>query len=219
MIRILLADDQALVRGGFRMILEAEPDLQVVGEATDGSEVVERALETRPDLVLMDIRMPALDGIEATRRLLAALPATRVLILTTFDLDEYVVDAFRAGASGFLLKTAPPQQLVAAVRTVQEGDALLAPVSTRRLIEQVARPVTAPPILERLTAREQDVLRLLARGLANAEIAEELVVEPSTIKSHVASLLATLSLRDRVHAVVFAYESGLVQPGATGRPS
>jgi DNA-binding NarL/FixJ family response regulator len=219
MIRILLADDQALVRGGFRMILEAEPDLQVVGEATDGSEVVERALETKPDLVLMDIRMPALDGIEATRRLLAALPATRVLILTTFDLDEYVVDAFRAGASGFLLKTAPPQQLVAAVRTVQEGDALLAPVSTRRLIEQVARPVTAPPILERLTAREQDVLRLLARGLANAEIADELVVEPSTIKSHVASLLAKLSLRDRVHAVVFAYESGLVQPGATGRPS
>jgi len=218
-IRILLADDQALVRGGFRMILEAEPDLQVVGEATDGSEVVERALETKPDLVLMDIRMPALDGIEATRRLLAALPATRVLILTTFDLDEYVVDAFRAGASGFLLKTAPPQQLVAAVRTVQEGDALLAPVSTRRLIEQVARPVTAPPILERLTAREQDVLRLLARGLANAEIADELVVEPSTIKSHVASLLAKLSLRDRVHAVVFAYESGLVQPGATGRPS
>ena len=219
MIRILLADDQALVRGGFRMILEAEPDLQVVGEATDGSEVVERALETRPDLVLMDIRMPALDGIEATRRLLAALPATRVLILTTFDLDEYVVDAFRAGASGFLLKTAPPQQLVAAVRTVQEGDALLAPVSTRRLIEQVARPVTAPPALEQLTAREQDVLRLLARGLTNAEIARELVVEPSTIKSHVASLLAKLDLRDRVHAVVFAYESGLVQPGATGRPS
>jgi DNA-binding NarL/FixJ family response regulator len=218
-IRILLADDQALVRGGFRMILEAEPDIQVVGEAADGSEVVERALETRPDLVLMDVRMPVLDGIEATRRLLAALPATRVLILTTFDLDEYVVDAFRAGASGFLLKTAPPQQLVAAVRTVQEGDALLAPVSTRRLIEQAARPVTTPPVLERLTAREQDVLRLLARGLTNAEIAGELVVEPSTIKSHVASLLAKLSLRDRVHAVVFAYESGLVQPGATGRPS
>jgi DNA-binding NarL/FixJ family response regulator len=218
-IRILLADDQALVRGGFRMILEAEPDLQVVGEAADGSEVVERALETRPDVVLMDVRMPALDGIEATRRLLDALPATRVLILTTFDLDEYVVDAFRAGASGFLLKTAPPQQLVAAVRTVQEGDALLAPVSTRRLIEQAARPVTTPPVLERLTAREQDVLRLLARGLTNAEIAGELVVEPSTIKSHVASLLAKLSLRDRVHAVVFAYESGLVQPGATGRPS
>jgi DNA-binding NarL/FixJ family response regulator len=218
-IRILLADDQALVRGGFRMILEAEPDIQVVGEAADGSEVVERALETRPDLVLMDVRMPALDGIEATRRLLAALPATRVLILTTFDLDEYVVDAFRAGASGFLLKTAPPQQLVAAVRTVQEGDALLAPVSTRRLIEQVARPVTAPPALEQLTAREQDVLRLLARGLTNAEIAGELVVEPSTIKSHVASLLSKLNLRDRVHAVVFAYESGLVQPGATGKPS
>jgi DNA-binding NarL/FixJ family response regulator len=218
-IRILLADDQALVRGGFRMILEAEPDIQVVGEAADGSEVVERALETRPDLVLMDVRMPALDGIEATRRLLAALPATRVLILTTFDLDEYVVDAFRAGASGFLLKTAPPQQLVAAVRTVQEGDALLAPVSTRRLIEQVARPVTAPPALEQLTAREQDVLRLLARGLTNAEIAGKLVVEPSTIKSHVASVLSKLNLRDRVHAVVFAYESGLVQPGATGKPS
>jgi DNA-binding NarL/FixJ family response regulator len=218
-IRILLADDQALVRGGFRMILEAEPDIQVVGEAADGSEVVERALETRPDLVLMDVRMPALDGIEATRRLLAALPATRVLILTTFDLDEYVVDAFRAGASGFLLKTAPPQQLVAAVRTVQEGDALLAPVSTRRLIEQVARPVTAPPALEQLTVREQDVLRLLARGLTNAEIAGELVVEPSTIKSHVASVLSKLNLRDRVHAVVFAYESGLVQPGATGKPS
>jgi DNA-binding NarL/FixJ family response regulator len=218
-IRILLADDQALVRGGFRMILEAEPDIQVVGEAADGSEVVERALETRPDLVLMDVRMPALAGIEATRRLLAALPATRVLILTTFDLDEYVVDAFRAGASGFLLKTAPPQQLVAAVRTVQEGDALLAPVSTRRLIEQVARPVTAPPALEQLTAREQDVLRLLARGLTNAEIAGELVVEPSTIKSHVASVLSKLNLRDRVHAVVFAYESGLVQPGATGKPS
>jgi DNA-binding NarL/FixJ family response regulator len=212
-IRILLADDQALVRGGFRMILEAEPDLQVVGEAADGGEVVERALETRPDLVLMDVRMPALDGIEATRRLLAALPAARVLILTTFDLDEYVVDAFRAGASGFLLKTAPPHQLVAAVHTVQDGDALLTPASTRRLIEQAARPPATPPVLEHLTTREHDVLRLLARGLTNAEIAKELVVEPSTVKSHVASLLSKLDLRDRVHAVVFAYESGLVQPG------
>ena len=214
MIRILLADDQALVRGGFRMILDAEPDLEVVAEAADGGEAVERALETRPDLVLMDIRMPVLDGIEATRQLLAALPATRVLILTTFDLDEYVVEAFRAGASGFLLKTAPPQHLVAAVRTVQEGDALLAPASTRRLIEQVARPPAEPAALEQLTAREHHVLRLLARGLTNAEIAAELVVEPSTVKSHVASVLAKLDLRDRVHAVVFAYERGLVRAGA-----
>jgi DNA-binding NarL/FixJ family response regulator len=213
-IRILLADDQALVRGGFRMIIDAEPDLEVVAEAADGGEAVERALETRPDLVLMDIRMPVLDGIEATRQLLAALSRTRVLILTTFDLDEYVVEAFRAGASGFLLKTAPPQHLVAAVRTVQEGDALLAPASTRRLIEQVARPPAELPALEQLTAREHHVLRLLARGLTNAEIAAELVVEPSTVKSHVASVLAKLDLRDRVHAVVFAYESGLVRAGA-----
>jgi DNA-binding NarL/FixJ family response regulator len=212
--RILLADDQALVRGGFRMILDAEPDLQVVAEAADGAEAVERAVETQPDLVLMDVRMPVLDGIEATRRLLAALPATRVLILTTFDLDEYVVDAFRAGASGFLLKTAPPQQLVAAVRTVQEGDALLTPASTRRLIEQLARPAPEPPALEQLTAREQHVLRLLARGLTNAEIAAELVVEPSTVKSHVGSVLAKLGLRDRVHAVVFAYESGFIRAGS-----
>jgi DNA-binding NarL/FixJ family response regulator len=214
MIRILLADDQALVRGGFRLILDAEPDIEVVAEAADGEEAVRRASATTPDLVLMDIRMPALDGIEATRRLLAEVPSARVLILTTFDLDEYVVDAFRAGASGFLLKTAPPQQLVAAVRTVQEGDALLTPASTRRLIEQVARPPAATPALEQLTAREHDVLRLLARGLTNAEIAKELVVEPSTVKSHVASLLSKLDLRDRVHAVVFAYECGLVRPGA-----
>jgi len=213
-IRILLADDQALVRGGFRLILDAEPDIEVVAEAADGEEAVERAAESQPDLALMDIRMPNLDGIEATRRLLERVPSARVLILTTFDLDEYVVDAFRAGASGFLLKTAPPQQLVAAVRTVVEGDALLTPASTRRLIEQVARPPVSAPALERLTAREHDVLRLLARGLTNAEIAKELVVEPSTIKSHVASVLSKLALRDRVHAVVFAYESGLVQPGS-----
>lgn len=215
MIRILLADDQALVRGGFRLILDAEADMEVVAEAADGNEAVERALETRPDLVLMDIRMPVLDGIEATRRLLAALPAARVLMLTTFDLDEYVVDAFRAGASGFLLKTSPPHQLVAAVRTVHDGDALLAPGSTRRLIEQAARPPADVPALNQLTARERDVLLLLARGLTNAEIAAQLVVEPSTVKSHVASLLAKLDLRDRVHAVVFAYESGLVHAGTT----
>ncbi len=212
-IRVLLADDQALVRGGFRLILDAEPDMEVVAEAADGNEAVTGALESQPDLVLMDIRMPVLDGIEATRRLLPQLGATRVVMLTTFDLDDYVVDAFRAGASGFLLKTAPPPQLVAAIRTVHAGDALLAPASTRRLIEQFARPAGPAPALEALTSREHDVLRLLARGLTNAEIAEQFVVEPSTVKSHVASVLAKLGLRDRVQAVVFAYESGLVRPG------
>jgi DNA-binding NarL/FixJ family response regulator len=213
-IRVLLADDQGLVRAGFRLILEAEPDIEVVAEAANGAEALLRVSETRPDLVLMDVRMPVLDGIEATRRLLASSDGVRVLMLTTFDLDEYVVDAFRAGASGFLLKTAPPQQLVAAVRTVHEGDALLAPASTRRLIEQYAHPSGDAAELEELTAREREVLRLLARGLTNAEIAGELVVEPSTVKSHVASVLGKLGLRDRVQAVVFAYESGLVRPGA-----
>jgi DNA-binding NarL/FixJ family response regulator len=209
-IRLLLADDQALVRGGFRLILDAEPDMEVVAEAADGNQAVERALATRPDLVLMDVRMPELDGIEATRRLLGELPSVKILVLTTFDLDEYVVEAFRAGASGFLLKTAPPQQLVAAVRTVHDGDALLAPASTRRLIEQVAGQGPAAPALDELTARERDVLLLLARGMTNSEIAAELVVEPSTVKSHVAAVLGKLGLRDRVHAVVFAYEAGLV---------
>jgi DNA-binding NarL/FixJ family response regulator len=213
-IRVLLADDQALVRGGFRLILESEPDMEVAAEAADGNEAVTRALECQPDVVLMDIRMPALDGIEATRRLVPQLAATRVVMLTTFDLDDYIVDAFRAGASGFLLKTAPPSQLVAAVRTVHAGDALLAPASTRRLIEQFAHPPGPAPELDALTARELDVLRLLARGLTNAEIAAQFVVEPSTVKSHVASVLAKLGLRDRVQAVVFAYESGLVRPGA-----
>jgi DNA-binding NarL/FixJ family response regulator len=213
MIRVLLADDQALVRGGFRLILEAEPDISVVAEAADGNEAVMTAMDTRPDLVLMDIRMPVVDGIEATRRLVPQLAATRVVMLTTFDLDDYVVDAFRAGASGFLLKTAPPAQLVTAVRTVHAGDALLAPASTRRLIGQFARRRERAPALGVLTARELDVLLLLARGLTNAEIADQLVVESSTIKSHVASLLAKLDLRDRVQAVVFAYESGLVSPG------
>jgi DNA-binding NarL/FixJ family response regulator len=213
MIRVLLADDQALVRGGIRLILESEPDIKVVAEAQDGNQAVTSALDSQPDLVLMDIRMPLVDGIEATRRLVPRLGHTRVVMLTTFDLDDYVVDAFRAGASGFLLKTAPPAQLVAAVRTVQAGDALLAPASTRRLIEQFARPSGPAPTLDALTAREYDVLRLLARGLTNAEIAGQLVVEPSTVKSHVASVLAKLSLRDRVQAVVFAYENGLVRPG------
>jgi DNA-binding NarL/FixJ family response regulator len=213
-ISVLLADDQALVRTGFHLILSAEPDLEVVGEAADGVEAVELAVANRPDVVLMDIRMPVLDGIEATRRLTVEAPGTRVLMLTTFDLDEYVVDAFRAGASGFLLKTAPRDQLVAAVRTVHAGEALLAPVSTRKLIEQFAQTVPESTVLASLTARERDVLVLLARGLSNPEIAAELVVEPSTVKSHVASLLSKLSLRDRVQAVVFAYESGLVRPGA-----
>jgi DNA-binding NarL/FixJ family response regulator len=214
-IRVLLADDQALVRAGFRLILDSEPDMDVVGEASDGAEVVDRARATDPDVVLMDVRMPDLDGIEATRRLLATGRGPRVLMLTTFDLDEYVIDAFRAGASGFLLKTAPPDQLVAAIRTVHAGEALLAPASTRRLIEQFARPPSDSPTLDELTARERDVLRLLARGLTNAEIAAELVVEPSTVKSHVASVLAKLHLRDRVQAVVFAYESGLVRAGVS----
>jgi DNA-binding NarL/FixJ family response regulator len=200
--------------GGDDLIqVTAEPDIEVAGEAADGEQAVAAALQTRPDVVLMDIRMPVLDGIEATRRLILQLGATRVVMLTTFDLDDYVVDAFRAGASGFLLKTAPPPQLVAAIRTVHAGDGLLAPASTRRLIEQSARPPAPAPALGTLTAREHDVLRLLARGLTNAEIAAELVVEPSTVKSHVASLLAKLNLRDRVQAVVFAYESGLVHPG------
>ncbi len=216
MIRVLLADDQALVRAGFRLILNAEADIEVIGEASDGEEALERARELRPDVVLMDIRMPKLNGIEATRRLLADSAAgLRVLMLTTFDLDEYVIDAFRAGASGFLLKTSPPHQLVAGVRTVHEGEALLAPASTRRLIEEFARAPADAPMLDLLTGRELDVLRLLARGLTNAEIAAELVVEPSTVKSHVASLLGKLDLRDRVQAVVFAYENGLVRAGVS----
>jgi DNA-binding NarL/FixJ family response regulator len=214
MIRIVLADDQALVRAGFRMILSAEADLEVVGEAADGDEAIAQAAATEPDVVLMDIRMPRLNGIEATKQLTQSHADLRVLMLTTFDLDEYVIDAFRAGASGFLLKTAPPHQLVAAVRTVHDGDALLAPASTRRLIEEFARPLTATPELDGLTARERDVLRLLARGMTNAEIAADLVVEPSTVKSHVAGVLSKLDLRDRVQAVVFAYESGLVRAGS-----
>jgi DNA-binding NarL/FixJ family response regulator len=212
-ISIVLADDQALVRTGFRLILSSEPDLNVVGESGDGAAAVELVTELRPDVVLMDIRMPELDGIAATRRIVDAGLTTRVLMLTTFDLDEYVVDAFRAGASGFLLKTAPGDQLIAAVRTVHAGEALLAPASTRRLIEQSARFTPNSPVLDSLTARERDVLTLLARGLSNPEIAAELVVEPSTVKSHVASLLSKLGVRDRVQAVVFAYESGLVRPG------
>jgi DNA-binding NarL/FixJ family response regulator len=217
-IRVLLADDQALVRGGFRLILESEPDIEVVAEANDGAEAVALTLEKEPDVVLMDVRMPGLDGLEATRRILnGPAAATRVVMLTTFDLDEYVFEAIRAGATGFLLKTAPPDQLVAAVRSAVAGDMLLAPSITRRLVEEFARRPTKDgrsAVLDRLTARELAVLELLARGLSNAEIAGELVVEPSTVKSHVASVLQKLDLRDRVQAVVLAYESGLVQPRA-----
>jgi DNA-binding NarL/FixJ family response regulator len=206
---VLLADDQALVRAGLRLILETEPDLEVVGEAGDGEEAVRLATELRPDVVLMDVRMPLLDGIGATTLVLEHVPETRVVVLTTFDLDEYVVDAFRVGASGFVLKTAPPGQLVSAVRTIVQGEGLLAPASTRRLIEQATRRVEPSPLVATLSARETDVLRMLARGLSNAEIAAELFVEPSTVKTHVANLLAKLGVRDRVQAVVFAFENGV----------
>ena len=217
---VLIVDDQALVRAGFRMILEAEEDIEVVGEAADGREAVAEVRRLRPDVVLMDVRMPDMDGIEATRRLLGGDgAAAKVVMLTTFDMDEYVYDALRAGASGFLLKDVPPEQLVAGIRAVASGDALLAPSVTRRVIEEfVRRPPdsirTAPPELAELTARELEVLKLIARGLANAEIAKELFVSETTVKTHVAHVLMKLKLRDRVQAVVFAYESGLVLPGS-----
>jgi len=214
-IRVALADDQELVRTGFRMILESEGDLTVVGEAEDGAQAFELVRRERPDVVLMDVRMPVLDGISATARIVAAGLPTRVLVLTTFDLDEVVFEAIRAGAAGFLLKTGPADDLVRAVRVVASGESLLSPSVTRRLVEEFARrPSGAPPAaVNELTPRELDVLRLLARGLSNAEIAAELVVETSTVKSHVASVLSKLNLRDRVQAVVAAYESGLVTPG------
>ena len=213
--RILIADDQALVRGGLRMILEAQPDLEVVGEAIDGAEALERTAELRPDLVLMDVRMPVLDGIEATRRLLAGGDgAPKVLVLTTFDLDEYVYAAIAAGASGFLLKSAPPRQLVEGVRTVMAGDALLAPEVTRRLLDRFVRrppPTDAlPPQLAELTPRELEVLRLIADGCSNAEIAATLVLTEATVKSHVNHILTKLRLRDRVQVVVLAHRSGLM---------
>ena len=218
-IRVLIADDQTLVRAGFRMVLEARDDLDVVGEAGDGAEAVALAAELRPDVVLMDVRMPVMDGIEATRRI-SALDGEgrpRILILTTFDLDQYVYDALRAGAAGFLLKDVPPQELVAGIRTVAGGEALLAPTVTRRLIERfvgLPAPRRADPgVLGELSAREQEVLRLVARGLSNQQIADTLVVSTTTVKSHVARVLMKLGLHDRTQAVVLAYESGFVTPG------
>jgi DNA-binding NarL/FixJ family response regulator len=214
-IRIVIADDQELVRTGFRKILESEPGLEVVAEAADGGQAVEAVLLHRPHVVLMDVRMPRLDGIEATRAVSAV---ARVLIVTTFDLDEYVFEAIRAGASGFLLKDAPADELIRAIRVVAEGQALLAPSVTRRLVEEFARrprPAQRPAAFSELTPRELEVLGLLARGLSNVEIAAELVVGDATVKTHVARILQKLGLRDRVQAVVLAYEAGLVQPGGS----
>jgi DNA-binding NarL/FixJ family response regulator len=220
MTRVLIADDQALVRVGLRKILEAESDPTVVGEAEDGRDA---AFETRrlgPDVVLMDIRMPVLDGIEATRRIVAAAPATRVVVLTTFGLDTYVYEALQAGASGFMLKDAPPEEIVAAVRIVANGEALLAPAVTRSVIEEFVRrdqppPPTPPAAVQELTPREREVLDLLVAGLSNPEICERLVISEATAKTHVARILQKLGLRDRVQAVIYAYESGLVRPGTT----
>jgi DNA-binding NarL/FixJ family response regulator len=220
-IRVLIADDQELVRTGFRVIVNAEPDMEVVGEAGDGRETIEAVRRRRPDVVLMDIRMPNLDGIEATRLIAAEARAPRVLILTTFDLDEYVYEALRAGASGFLLKDAGAGELLHAVRVVAAGEALLAPGITRRLIEDFARrpPARAqPPALAELTPRELEVLHLIARGCSNADIARELVVSDATVKTHVARIFSKLELHDRAQAVVLAYESGLVQPGGAPTP-
>jgi DNA-binding NarL/FixJ family response regulator len=213
-IRVLVADDQALVRAGFRKILEADAEIQVVGEAADGTEAVELSQQLEPDVVLMDIRMPNLDGIAATRQLAGG---PRVLVLTTFGLEEYVYEALRAGASGFLLKDVPPEQLLAGVHVVASGDALLDPAITRTVIEEFAgRPAARPELrakLDELTAREREVFDLVARGLSNAEIAKELVVTDGTVKTHVAHFLLKLGLRDRVQAVIYAYESGAVEPG------
>ncbi len=217
----MIADDQVLVRAGFRMILETDPQIRVIGEASDGAEAVDASRRARPDVVLMDIRMPVMDGLEATRRILAGPSAPRVLMLTTFDLDEYVFDALVAGSSGFLLKDVAPEQLLSAIHTIADGDSLLAPSVTRRLIEAFVRdhaPTRQPPPgLRELTPREHEILMLVARGLSNAEIAEQLVVSPLTIKTHVARVLDKLDLRDRIQAVVLAYETGIVRPGSEQR--
>jgi DNA-binding NarL/FixJ family response regulator len=218
MIRVLIADDQALLRGGFRMILESQKDIEVVGEAADGREALEQARALEPDVVLMDIRMPELDGLEATRQLVGGDGAPRVLILTTFDLDEYVYEAMKAGASGFLLKEVRPEQLADAVRVVAAGETLVAPAITRRLIEEFVRrrpPGSGtPPEVSELTERELEVFKLVARGLSNSEIAAMLFLSEATVKTHITHVLAKLGLRDRVQVVVLAYESGLVLPRA-----
>ena len=212
--RILIADDQALVRGGLRMILEAQPDLEVVGEAVNGRQALQQARELSPDLVLMDVRMPELDGLETTRRLLDRDPSAKVIVLTTFDLDDYVYEAIRAGASGFLLKSTPPQQLIAGIRTVMAGDALLAPEITRRLLDRFVarppRPTGIPPDFADLSGRELEVLRLIADGRSNAEIAADLFISEATVKTHVTHILTKLRLRDRVQAVALAYRTGLM---------
>ena len=217
-IRVVIADDQQLVRAGFRKILEAEDDIAVLAEASDGREAIAAARRYQPDVVLMDIRMPDMDGLAATRQLLCDDPAlTRVLILTTFDLDEYVYQALHAGASGFLLKDSPPDQLLAATRIVAAGDALLAPSITRKVIREFARrpdrSLKPAPGLDDLTVREHEVLTLLAKGMSNSQIADRLFISDATVKTHVARVLMKLNLPDRVHAVILAYETGLVQPG------
>lgn len=217
MIRVLIADDQAMVRSGLRMILEYESDIEVVGEAQNGEEAVAAARRAVPDVTLMDVRMPVMDGIEATRRITSETPGTKVIVLTTFDIDDYVYGSLRAGASGFLLKDAAADELIAAIRVVAGGDALLAPSVTRRVIERFAstpEPSTAIRGLDDLTDREAEVLRLVARGLSNAEIAGDLFVSEATVKTHVSHILTKLGLRDRVQAVVAAYESGMVTPGS-----
>jgi DNA-binding NarL/FixJ family response regulator len=215
-IRVLVADDQSMVRAGFRMLLSSQEDIEVVAEASNGLEALEKAARFRPTVVLMDIRMPELDGLEATRRILASDETARILILTTFDLDEYVYEALRAGASGFVLKDDPPEQLLAAIRIVAGGEALLSPAVTKRVIKQFTRiPRPAPPRrLEELTERELDVFRLIARGLSNAEIGQELYISDTTVKTHITHILQKLDLRDRVQAVVLAYETGLFDTAA-----
>jgi DNA-binding NarL/FixJ family response regulator len=216
-IRVVVADDQSMVRAGFRLLLSGEEDIEVVAEAKDGLEAVDKATRLRPTVVLMDIRMPQLDGLEATRRILAADDAARILILTTFDLDEYVYEALRAGASGFVLKDDPPEQLLAAIRTVAAGDALLSPAVTKRVIKQFIRlPRPAPPKeLDELTGREREILRLIANGLSNVEIGRQLYISETTVKTHVTHILQKLGLRDRVQAVVLAYQTGLFEKQAT----
>jgi DNA-binding NarL/FixJ family response regulator len=217
-IRVLVADDQSMVRAGFRMLLADEEDIEVVAEASNGLEAVEKTARFHPTVVLMDIRMPELDGLEATRRILAADSDARVLILTTFDLDQYIYEALRAGASGFVLKDDPPEQLIAAIHTVAAGDALLSPSVTKRVVKQfthIPQP-TPPPQLDELTTREREILRLIAQGLSNAEIGAQLYISEATVKTHVTHVLHKLNLRDRVQAVVFAYQSGIAErDGAT----